>query len=313
MIPETRHPYFITKIDLEEYILTTQRIAVLITCHNRKDKTIACLQSLSKQTLDSNILLDIYVVDDGSTDGTESSIQSMFPDVILLRGDGNLFWAGGTRLAFNIAKEKDYDFYLWLNDDVLLYKHTIGGLISSHKTLARDNETPAIVVGSTIDEDNGELTYGGVVRSNPKWRPLQFQQVKPSSKLQECETMNGNCVLIPRDVANKVGNLDSRFSHGIADYHYGLRARSLGCSIWISPEYSGTCARNLADGTWQDTSLSVRDRWRLLLDIKHLPLKEWRILAKEHAGFFWIIYWLSPYLRFLLSSVLGKRTVSQEP
>ena len=42
------------------------QIAVLITCHNRKEKTLHCLQNLYKQS----ITCDVYLVDDGSIDGS---------------------------------------------------------------------------------------------------------------------------------------------------------------------------------------------------------------------------------------------------
>jgi len=42
-------------------------VAVLITCHNRKEATLKCLKSLSEQKY-HNISIDVYVVDDGSSD-----------------------------------------------------------------------------------------------------------------------------------------------------------------------------------------------------------------------------------------------------
>ena len=49
----------------------TKNIAVLITCYNRKDKTLLCLESLFKQQgLGIDFSLAVFLVDDGSTDGT---------------------------------------------------------------------------------------------------------------------------------------------------------------------------------------------------------------------------------------------------
>ena len=42
------------------------KIAAILTCHNRKEKTLACLHSLF--SIISTI--DVFLVDDGSTDGT---------------------------------------------------------------------------------------------------------------------------------------------------------------------------------------------------------------------------------------------------
>jgi len=69
----------------------TGTIAVLMTCHNRKATTLKCLGGLTEHALPSGYRLAIYLVDDGSTDGTADAIASEYPDVHLIRADGSLF------------------------------------------------------------------------------------------------------------------------------------------------------------------------------------------------------------------------------
>ena len=93
------------------------RIAAIITCHNRKDKTLACLKSL----LQIAPTIDVYLTDDGSTDGTSEAVRQQCPQVQIIQGDGNLFWSRGMYIAWKEAVKSDYEYYLWLNDDVVLY------------------------------------------------------------------------------------------------------------------------------------------------------------------------------------------------
>ena len=82
------------------------RIAVLLTCHNRSEKTTACLHSLFQCYLPSDFVLDVFLVDDGSTDGTAELVTEKFPKVIIIHGDGNLFWNRGMHLAWSYASKK---------------------------------------------------------------------------------------------------------------------------------------------------------------------------------------------------------------
>jgi len=50
------------------------RIAILFTCHNRRVKTLSCLNSIEKQAAQGWGKPDIYLVDDGSTDGTAEAV-----------------------------------------------------------------------------------------------------------------------------------------------------------------------------------------------------------------------------------------------
>ena len=67
-------------------------IAVLMTVHNRRDKTLSCLDSLYSEDLPASITMDVYMTDDGCTDGTSDAIHAAFPAVRIIHGDGTLFW-----------------------------------------------------------------------------------------------------------------------------------------------------------------------------------------------------------------------------
>jgi glycosyltransferase involved in cell wall biosynthesis len=117
-----------------------------MTCHNRKLKTLLTLESLFKQTLTSEIALSVYLVDDGSTDGTSEGVQQKYPQVKLFSGDGNLFWNGGMRIAFSEAMKDEPDYYLWLNDDTVLAPEALNTLLATSGELFEQGEKKAIVV-----------------------------------------------------------------------------------------------------------------------------------------------------------------------
>lgn len=294
--------------DLE---MTNTSLAVLLTCFNRKQKTLDCLEAIFKQSLPSDVALHIYLVDDGSTDGTSEAIWQVYPQVNIIQGNGNLFWNGGMRLAFAEALKHNHDYFLWLNDDTHLYSNAISTLLNTAAELLSQGKTKFIVTGTTQDTESGVANYGGV-RQIHRWHPFHFQIVEPSPTLQSCDTMNGNCVLIPKAVAERVGNLDAAFSHYAGDYDYGFRARKRGCTIWVAPEYVGRCTSNPSHQRYS-ANMEMSERWKRVGQPKGLalsdttlhPFKEWTVFSMRHGGLFWFIYWLLPYRRLIRLAVFG--------
>ena len=288
-------------------------IAVLMTCYNRQQKTIDSLNSLFSQARCEEISLSVYLVDDGSTDGTATAVAAAYPQVNILQGDGSLYWNRGMYQAFAAALARDYDYYLWLNDDTLLYPAALAGLLHTSDEVAAKSNTPAIIVGSTCDPETGLLTYGGLKR-NQWYRPLRFSSVAPGIEPKPCDTLNGNCVLIPKSVASIVGNLDPAFTHYMGDVDYGLRTQQQGGSVWLAPGFSGTCSQNLRPRTWTETTeeLPWYRQWQRVGQPKGLnltqitlpPVTEWKIFAQRYAGLLWPVYWLLPYARLLLLPVV---------
>ena len=95
-----------------------QSIAILLTVFNRRKKTLRCLDALHSQLPIKNYSIDIYLTNDGCTDGTPEAIAQKFPEVNIIHSKGNLFWNRGMYTAWEEAtKRKEYDYYLWLNSD----------------------------------------------------------------------------------------------------------------------------------------------------------------------------------------------------
>jgi GT2 family glycosyltransferase len=250
--------------------------------------------------LPESYLLNVYLVDDGSSDGTAQAIHKRYPSVNIIRGDGNLYWNGGMWLAFNTAIEKGYDFYLWLNDDTLLYPTAIKSLIKNNHELSQQEGKAVVVIGSTQDEASGRLNYGGLVRS-VKWKPINFKLVSTRTVPVKCQTMNGNCVLIPNEIVQKVGNLEPNFVHTMGDLDYGLRVGYAGFSVWVMPGFAGTCPNNQLNRTFSDRNNTKIERLKAILHPKILPPKAWWIFTLRHCGIFGPLYWVYPYLKLLLS------------
>lgn len=69
-----------------------KHIAVLLTVHNRKEKTLRCLHDLFVQESVEGYTIDVWLTDDGCTDGTPEVIVQRWADVHIVKGDGNLYW-----------------------------------------------------------------------------------------------------------------------------------------------------------------------------------------------------------------------------
>jgi GT2 family glycosyltransferase len=267
-----------------------------MACHNRRETTLNCLRHLYDQDSADDMVVETFLVDDGSTDGTAGAVRSEFPDVTLIEGDGTLFWCGGMRKAWEQAARQDPDAYLLLNDDVSLQPEALVTLLEVYGEQLKRTGQAAVVVGSCNDPDTGNWTYGGS-RCRGGKRSLDFEPVIPDGTVQECDIMNGNCVLVPRAVYNAIGGLSGEFTHAIGDFDYGWRAQDAGFPLLVPGRYVGQCHRNACQ-SWCDPSTPVRVRLKLLYAPLGLNLREYLRFYRKHLGSPWRA-WVKAYLRAL--------------
>lgn len=208
-------------------------IAILITSFNRVKTTISALRSLytSINKCNANNNFDIYLVDDKSPDNTGVIVKEIFPDINVIIGSGNLFWGGGTNLAWETAtSQKEYDGFIWFNDDCELFEDSLSILLNYI-----DDKT--IIGGAFKSQIDGKTTYGGKLKSNKSF-------IVPNKKYQNIDLLNGNLVYIPNYIFQKLGYIDKVFKHGNGDYDYGLRAKKNGFFLRLTPVHVGVCERH---------------------------------------------------------------------
>lgn len=249
-------------------------IAVLLTVHNRKEKTLSCLRGLFSQTIPNGYEIDVFLTDDGCTDGTPEAVNEEFPKVNIVKGDGNLFWNRGMYKAWEAASAaKDYDFYLWLNDDTDLSNEALVQLLNTSESFSDS----AIIVGTTVSsKDSKEITYGG--------RDRRLNLVSPKDFPQECSTCNGNILLIPKMVYCTIGKNDVTFHHSLGDFDYGLRANCAKIKVIVAPGILGICDLHEKIDKWKDPSLPLSVRWKNFLSPTGANPFEYFKFKKRHSG-----------------------------
>ena len=276
-------------------------LAVIIACHNRRAKTLACLDSLAAQR--GGARFSVFLFDDGCSDGTAEAVRRRHPEVTMLHGRGDAFWAGGMRAGFDHARRQDFDGYVWLNDDVVLDPDAVARLLDAERRLDRAGHRFLLVGGAVRDAADGALSYGGIESSGR----LRFRPVGPwTDRPRPCTTLHGNVVLIPRGTAQRVGSIGSAYRHTLGDLDYGLRVRKAGGWVGLAPGFVGVCARNPRAPRWLDPAVSIGARWRLLRHPKEFPLRPWLAFARAHGGPLWPALALRPFWRLLVPAVLWR-------
>lgn len=273
------------------------KIAVLLTVYNRIQLTIKCLDHFYKAAEKTpNIEYDIYLTDDNSSDDTDSKISKLYPKIRLIKGSGKLFWCRGMILAWEYAlnQDIDYDGYLWLNNDSFIYENSLNSFLKWSK----EKNDQSIISGAFQSDITGKPTYGGRLNG-------QVMNLAPNGTLQSIDWLNGNFVLIPKYVYNKIGILDPIFHHAIGDYDYGMRAKQNGIGLYLSKEYIGTCEdRNKLQGCY-DKNNNLFKRFRIFYSpLGDDPFQRFVFLRRHYSIFKGVKSFIVTHLYVMFPSII---------
>ncbi len=206
-------------------------IYLVIPCYNRKQFTEDCLLSLTKQTYQN---FKVIVVDDGSTDGTSEMIAEKFPETIVLRGDGNLWWTGSVNFGIEHALKEGATHVVTLNDDTIVPPNFMSQMLKAN------SQKPLAVIGA-LEKDikTGETTFGGlsvVSEILDKWVALHYT-LPPEEQvgLHHSDVLPGRGLWIPKEVFDKIGLFDIKnFPHYFADFDFTCNAKKAGFEVFIN-------------------------------------------------------------------------------
>jgi len=278
-----------------------QRIAILITCYNRVEKTLTCLSSLFTCIAPEEISLNVFLVDDLSPDKTGEKVSQNFPNVKMIYGTGSLFWAGGMRLAWETAILEDFDYYLLLNDDVILKKDALITLWDSKQKILQKTNLEGIITGSTIDQDSREISYGGhkITLNN---FIVRLERVIPKKEPLPCQITNANILLISKSTVKKIGIFDSRFTHGMADYDYSYNAYKKGIPVYVATKPCGYCTNDNGKA-WKASNFSLKERIQYMKSPKGLAYSEYLYYVRKNFPLYYpysiTMLWIKTLFPFL--------------
>ncbi len=209
-------------------------VYIIVLTWNGKEDTIECLNSLKKVIYDNFKLL---VVDNASSDGTKEEVQKQFSDVEYILNATNLRFAGGNNVGIEYALSKNADYTLLLNNDTTVDPNFLAELVT---TAESDNQIGIVgpkmyyynephriwYAGGKIEWWKGWISHIGVREIDNG----QYDQTKGTDFVSGC------CILVKREVVEKVGMLDTAYYIYGEDVDWCIRASRVGYKLMYEPK-----------------------------------------------------------------------------
>lgn len=209
------------------------KVEVIILTWNGKEDTIECLNSLQKVKYDN---FDITVVDNASTDDSAEIIAAEFPSVKLIKNNMNLMYAGGNNVAIKEALNGDAAHILILNNDTILHEDFLEHLVKAF----RSDEKVGIVAPKINYYNNRKLIWyaGGFVNfitGNIYHKGLRKQDDGEYDLSHEVDYATGCCMLIKKELFEKIGLLDEAYYIYTEDVDFSFKAQAAGYKVVFEP------------------------------------------------------------------------------
>ncbi|MBA4417253.1 MAG: glycosyltransferase family 2 protein [Syntrophus sp. (in: bacteria)] len=243
-------------------------VSIIIVSYNTRDLTRGCLSSIFTETKD--VEFDVYVVDNGSTDGSAEEIEREFPRVKLIPNPTN---AGFAR-ANNIAIGKSRAEYLFLlNPDTILVNNAVKIFLDYMEQ--PENRMVGCCGGSLYDEHMApQIAYGNFpTLEEAVFKVLRLKKVFPkyyrehlkassenlSNSTRRVDYIVGADMFLRKSVLDKTGLLDEDFFLYFEDTELSYRIFRQGFISMICPEAK---IIHLSGKSSSDTSKMERIRIR---------------------------------------------------
>jgi GT2 family glycosyltransferase len=218
-------------------------LSICIVTLNTRQCLRDCLESIAAHP--ASLPTEIIVVDNNSTDGTQEMLGQEYPHVLLIQNKKNEGFSQPANQAMRAAVGR---YFLLLNPDTLVLADALDRLV------AFLDEHPAVgIVGPKVLNRDGTLQKACRRGVSRPWATLSYflglSRIFPRSKFcgryllnykDENEThpvdgVSGSCMLIRREVVEKIGYMDERFFAYQEDADFCFQAQRAGWQIYYHP------------------------------------------------------------------------------
>lgn len=201
----------------------TNKTSIIILTYNNLEYTKDCIESIIKYTEKNTY--EIIIIDNFSTDDTRKWLKAQ-KDIKIILNEKNLGFPIGCNQGIELAK-KENDILL-LNNDTVVTKNWLSNLKTC---LYSDKKIGA--VGAVCNHNENlqgiNITYNDL---DEMQKLAEKNNLSNKEKWEEKAFLIGYCILIKREVINKIKTLDEKYSPGyVEDNDLSLRILKLGYKL----------------------------------------------------------------------------------
>ena len=214
-------------------------VSAILVSFNTRDLTLRALDALRRAA--HGLDVEIWVVDNASSDDSVAQIRARFPAVKILESGENLGFGAANNRAMEAARG---EYFLLLNTDAFLEGQALGELLRA----AARHPRAAVVAPRILNEDGSRqksvwpfpnplqawsenLGFGWAMR---RVRPKLGQSGSPDEE-GEISWAIGACLLVRRAAYQQVGGFDARFWMYAEETDWQKTMREAGWQIVFAP------------------------------------------------------------------------------
>ncbi len=267
-----------------------KKVFIIVLHYKGVKDTSECLSSLGKIFIPKELNVNIVIIDNASNDNLKSL------GAYVIRNNNNLGFAGGNNIGIKYALSKGADYILILNNDTIVDKDFLEKLVSSiknnnkfgiavpkiyfakdcefHKSRYKINE-----LGKVLWYAGGKIDWKNVIGYHVGVDEVDRGQF---DKLEETEIATGCCMLVKREVFEKVGMLNEKYFLYYEDSDFSIRTKTAGFKILYVPD-SIIWHKNAGSSDGSGSSLQdyYITRNRMIFGMSYSPIRSKLALIRE--------------------------------
>jgi GT2 family glycosyltransferase len=288
-------------------VSNTPQLSIIIVNWNTRELTLDCLASVYATIC--NVEVEVFVVDNASSDDSVEAVQAAYPQVNLIRNQQNLGFAKANNQALRLMKGR---YALLLNSDAVLTEGAVEKLLSFMDL----NLQVGMACGQLLNRDgskqNSVANFPSLVSlmCNATILRFLFPKKYPSKRQEytvpvQVDSCIGACLMVRKAAMDQVGLLDERYFFFMEETDWALTMQRAGWQSWLVPDarifhLQGQSANlNQSESASKTASKGINVRSRILFyRSRYLYVQKW------HPGEFplWVVLIV---LRLLINSVLN--------
>ncbi len=216
-------------------------LSICIVSYNALEYLQKCLISIFASQ--EQITFEVIVVDNNSEEGNASFIEQNYPQVRLIKNLENTFFASASNQAMKIAQAT---LFLLLNPDTEIISGSLTKLvtyINEHEKvgvlgpkLLNSDHSLQYSIGNYLNLGNFLNEYTHFYKLNFKLREKKYQE--EHARIHPVESLLGACLLVRREVVEKIGSLDEYFHFYAEEVDFNFRANQAGYQVLYYPDVS---------------------------------------------------------------------------